>query len=161
MNVYIKRVENRNIPSSHVKVKSQKNISNNIPVHISREPSLKTIERVVFIELNTATNPRIIPRLKIFEPTTLPTDIAASPDKAAETVTANSGADVANATTVNPITNSDKPNFFAILDAETTILTAPPHKPRMHKTIIPICNTTVKFYYARIVLIECENWVII
>ena len=73
-----------------------------------------------------AINPRIIPRLKMFDPITFPTEIAGWSLKAAETVTANSGADVAIATTVRPITKSESPNFLAIFDAESTTQDAPP-----------------------------------
>ena len=44
-------------------------------------------------------------------------------------VTANSGADVAIATIVNPITRSDIPNLRAIFEAESTTQTAPPQSP--------------------------------
>ena len=86
--------------------------------------------------LNKLINPKIIPRLKMLLPTTLPTEIEGWFFNAAETVTANSGAEVAIATTVNPITRSDKPNFFAIREAESTIQEAPNHKPMIVTVII-------------------------
>lgn len=73
--------------------------------------------------------PSIIPKLNILDPRTLPTDIACWSRIAAEIVTANSGADVAIATIVKPITRSDIPNFRAIFEAESTTQTAPPQSP--------------------------------
>ena len=83
--------------------------------------------------------PRIIPRLKILEPTTFPTEIVNFPASAAETDTANSGAEVPIATTVSPITNCERPNFFAILEADSTTQTAPPQSAKTVKRIISRC----------------------
>lgn len=92
-----------------------------------------------------ATNPSIIPRLKIFEPITLPTDMAGWSFNAAEIVTANSGAEVAIATTVNPITRSDIPNLRAIFEAESTIHEAPPQRPRTEKANIIVSNKILTY----------------
>ena len=51
-----------------------------------------------------AVNPRTSPKLAILEPTTFPNAKSGWPDKAAWILTINSGADVANETTVIPIT---------------------------------------------------------
>ena len=59
------------------------------------------------IDRTIAVPPKIKPKLKILEPTTLPIDISVWPVSAALMVTANSGADVPKATTVNPITQSE------------------------------------------------------
>ncbi len=66
------------------------------------------------------------------------TDMADLPLNAAETVTANSGAEVAMATTVKPITKSERPNLRAIREADSTTQVAPPHKPKIVKMIINI-----------------------
>ena len=88
-----------------------------------------------------ATSPRIIPRLNILDPTTLPTEIDNLPAKAADIETANSGADVPMATTVRPITNWESPNFFAIREADSTTQTAPPQRA---KTVPIIIVTFIK-----------------
>jgi hypothetical protein len=85
-----------------------------------------------------------MPRLKILDPKTLPTDIEYWFLIAADTVTANSGAEVAIATMVNPITKSDIPNFLANLEAESTTNVAPPHNPttaakRMKESSMMFC----------------------
>ena len=64
------------------------------------------------------------------EPRTLPTEIECWSLNAADIVTANSGAEVAIATIVKPITKSDKPNFRAIFEAESTTQLAPPQSPK-------------------------------
>ena len=107
-----------------------------MPVATKREPSLLNKILGIAIGLTIATKPKINPRLKMLDPTILPTEIADWPLKAAETVTANSGAEVAIATTVNPITKSESPNFLAILEAASTTQVAPPQRPRMHALII-------------------------
>jgi len=77
------------------------------------------------------------------EPTIFPTEIADCPRKAADTVTANSGADVAIATMVKPITKSESPNLRAILEAASTTHVAPPQSPKIHILIIIIFNKIV------------------
>ena len=62
----------------------------------------------------------------MLDPITLPTEMAGWSLNAADTVTANSGADVAIATTVRPITKSESPNFLASFEAESTTQEAPP-----------------------------------
>ena len=54
-----------------------------------------------------AVPPRMKPRLKILEPITFPIDMSVWLVAAALMVTANSGADVPKATTVNPIIRSE------------------------------------------------------
>ena len=120
-----------------------------MPVPTSNEPSLLRRVLEIVIGLIKATKPKIIPKLKILEPMTFPTEIAGWFLKAAETVTANSGADVAIATIVNPITKSDIPNFLAIREAESTTKEAPPQSPIMAKLSINKCN---KMLYS-----NCEN----
>ncbi len=70
-------------------------------------PSRSNILLEVAIGRISAVPPKINPRLKIFEPITLPMDISVWFVAAALIVTANSGADVPNATTVNPIIRSE------------------------------------------------------
>ena len=70
-------------------------------------PSLYRSFGVMLIALTIAVPPRMKPRLKILDPTTFPIEISVWPVIAARIVTANSGADVPNATTVRPITRSD------------------------------------------------------
>jgi hypothetical protein len=60
---------------------------------------------------------RVKPIFIVLEPTTLPIIISLKPLNEELMELANSGMDVANATNVNPMTRSDMPNFFAILDA--------------------------------------------
>jgi len=60
---------------------------------------------------------------------TFPIDIACWFLSAADTETANSGADVAIATIVRPITKSESPTLRAILVADTTTQVAPPQRP--------------------------------
>ena len=90
----------------------------------------------------------MIPRLNILEPITLPTEIAGWSRKAAEIVTANSGADVAMATTVNPITRSERPSLRAIFEAESTTHTAPPQSP---KAVIIKIRTSSKIVLNQII----------
>jgi len=73
----------------------------------------------------TAVPPKINPRLNIFDPMTLPILISDCPENAALIVTANSGADVPNATTVRPMIKSEIWNVCAISAAESTIQSAP------------------------------------
>ena len=61
----------------------------------------------MLIALTIAVPPRMKPRLKILDPTTFPIEISVWPVIAARIVTANSGADVPNATTVSPMTRSE------------------------------------------------------
>ena len=111
-----------------------------MPVRTKSEPSLFRSSFETLMGLTNATNPKIIPKLKIFDPSTLPTEIESWLPKAAEIETANSGAEVAIATIVNPITKSDKPNFLAIFEAESTIHDAPPHNPIMESAKIKMLN---------------------
>jgi hypothetical protein len=91
---------------------------------------------LVVIPEKIATNPKINPKLKILDPTTLPTEIEDCPLNEAETLTANSGAEVAIATTVKPITSSESPNLLAMFEADSTTQIAPIHKPTTDKVII-------------------------
>ena len=79
----------------------------------------------MLIDLTIAVPPRMKPRLKILDPTTLPIEISVWPVIAARIVTANSGADVPNATTVSPITRSEILSEWAISDAASTNQSAP------------------------------------
>ena len=79
----------------------------------------------MLIALIIAVPPKIKPRLKMLDPTTLPIDISVCPVIAALIVTANSGADVPKATTVKPITRSEIFNECAISAAASTSQSAP------------------------------------
>ena len=85
-----------------------------------------------------ATPPNTNPRLKMLDPTTLPTEISPCPCNEAESVTANSGAEVPKATTVRPITISDMPNCLPMREADSTTQSAP-----FHKAIIERIMTTI------------------
>ncbi len=63
------------------------------------------------------------------------------PAKAADIETANSGADVPTATTVNPIISWEKPNFLAMREADSTTQTAPPQRA---KTVTRIISRFIK-----------------
>ena len=63
--------------------------------------------------------------LKILEPTMLPSDTSSTPAMDADILTAASGNEVPNATTVNPMTKLDTLKNFAIDDAPSTNKSAP------------------------------------
>lgn len=96
-----------------------------------------------------AINPNIIPRLNIFEPITFPTEIECLSWSAADIVTANSGAEVAIATIVNPITRSESPNLFAIFEDESTIHEAPPQRPTTENPRIIILKKMGHLFYLK------------
>src|SRR5690606_35293336 len=68
-------------------------------------------------------------RLKIFEPTTLPTAMSRSPRLAATTEVASSGSEVPMASTVRPIINSLTPSAVATDTAPSTSNCEPPTRP--------------------------------
>ena len=72
-----------------------------------------------------ALTPATTSRLKMFDPTTLPTAISFAPSSAAVTLTASSGADVPNATIVSPMMSGDTPRRRARPDAPETNQSAP------------------------------------
>ena len=61
----------------------------------------------------------------MFDPTMLPKDTSSTPANADEILTAASGRDVPNATTVKPMIKEDTLNTLAILDAPSTKKSAP------------------------------------
>ena len=81
--------------------------------------------RVVGMTVNSAQPPRMKPRLKMFEPTTFPTEMSGCPFSAATSVTTISGAEVPSATTVEPISASETSSRRAMRQAETTVHSAP------------------------------------
>ncbi len=81
-----------------------------------------------------AISPRIKPKLKMLDPTTLEREISESPLNAAVAVTRNSGAEVPKATIVRPITRSETLYFFAIFEADSTIQSAPNHNRKILST---------------------------
>ena len=95
------------------------------------EPSLNKRDFEILTGEKIDIRPKIMPKLKMFDPITFPTEIACWSLNAAEIVTANSGEDVAIATIVNPITKSDKPNCLAIFEAESTTHEAPNQRPKI------------------------------
>ena len=107
---------------------------------MSMAPSRLTSVRVVRIDRTSATPPKMKPRLNMLEPTTLPTEMSAWPRNAAFTVTANSGAEVPNATMVRPMTSSDIPSRLAKCAAPSTSQTAPHQSPRTVATIISMSS---------------------
>ena len=68
----------------------------------------------------SAVTPRIIIVLKRFDPTMLPTAMSALPCNDDRKLTTISGVEVPIPTIVSPITNSLKPNRFAMLDEPST-----------------------------------------
>ena len=93
----------------------------------------------------------------MLEPTTLPIDISVWPVNAALMVTANSGADVPKATTVNPITKSEIFNEWAISAAASTSQSAPFHNISIEKMTKTMSSNKIKnipFYYFVNVWIE-------
>lgn len=96
-----------------------------------------------FMGITNATHPIIMRMLKILLPTTLPIANSALPSMADRMLITNSGAEVPNATIVNPITRSLTPHFFATDDAPsvrqlapTKIKARPPINNRMFIIII-------------------------
>lgn len=92
----------------------------------NRAMSIITLISKVIIFLVTkkgnkrAVNPAINPILAILDPKTFPKAISGCPPNAALVLTNNSGADVPNATIVNPITKEDNFSCLAMSDAELT-----------------------------------------
>ena len=72
-----------------------------------------------------ALTPATTSRLKMFDPTMLPTAISFAPSSAAVTLTASSGADVPKATMVRPMISGDTPRRRARPDAPETNQSAP------------------------------------
>ena len=70
--------------------------------------------------------PTTRPRLKTFEPRTLPTPISVWPLRAATTEVASSGREVPNATTVSPTSASETPNRRARSTPPMTNISEPP-----------------------------------
>jgi hypothetical protein len=106
--------------------------------HIKNSPSLLTIFFFIKIGANIALNPSINHRLKIFDPTTFPTDNDPFPLIADIADKNNSGAEVPIAKTVNPINNGDNLKNFAILTLELINLSAAnhnSHNPKINKII--------------------------
>ena len=73
----------------------------------------------------SAVNPKINNALKIFDPTTLPTEMSEFPSIAPVRLTTSSGQEVPNPTMVSPITNSLIPALLAIEEAPFTSQSAP------------------------------------
>ena len=87
--------------------------------------SRQTRIRSVGMARMAAAPPRMKPRLKMLDPTMLPTEIESRPSKAATSVTPNSGAEVPKATTVSPMTSWEIPIRSARAAAESTTYFAP------------------------------------
>lgn len=90
-----------------------------------------------------ALNPRINHKLKIFDPTTFPTDKDQFPLSADMADRNNSGADVPIAKTVNPINNGDNLKNFAILTLELINLSAANPNNHNQSTNRIIANTII------------------
>ena len=84
--------------------------------------------------------PRMKPRLKMLEPTMLPTEMSPWPFNAAMIVTANSGAEVPSATTVRPMTSSEMPSRLDSREADSTTQCAPAPMMAMLPTTITEFN---------------------
>ena len=89
----------------------------------------------------TAHTPSTIRRLKMFEPTTLLSAISFEPLRAAEVLTASSGALVPNATIVSPIMTDGTLNIAAIDELPSTKRSAPFTKATNPATSRIIFNT--------------------
>jgi len=82
-------------------------------------------DKFIFIGNINELIPSTSPTLAILDPTTLPMAIGDEPPIAATILTTNSGSEVPNATTVNPITMGDKPKYLANRLPPFTINSAP------------------------------------
>ena len=100
--------------------------------------------------------PKISPMLDIFDPTTVPNAIFSLLFSTEEIPTKISGADVPNATTVNPIVNSFTPNLFAKLEELSTNLSAP-HIKTAKDTIKP--KRFIKKYIIYFTLISKRDYI--
>ena len=129
---------NRVTPSNRLKTRSDKK-NNKIRLERNRiSPSRYTSLLEVLTAEIMATPPRIKPRLNMLLPTILPTEISACSRIAANVVTANSGAEVPNATIVRPIMISEIPSFSAIAEADSTSHRAPHHKAKILNITVTI-----------------------
>ncbi len=106
-----------------------------------------TIELSTLKEEKRAVIPKISNILEILEPTMLPIPISELPLIEEMILTINSGADVPNAITVNPITTLDIPNLLAMdedpstkTSAPLTRRTKPISNKKMFKSIIKKIN---------------------
>ena len=114
-----------NVAHSHqVTVWSHKKINNNVVTHIKKNQSLLTIFFFIKIGATIALSHRMNHRLKIFDPTTFPTDNDQFPLSADIADKNNSGAEVHIAKIVNPINSGDNLKNFAILTLELINLSA-------------------------------------
>ena len=82
-------------------------------------------DKFIFIGNINELTPSTSPTLAILDPTTLPMANGDEPPIAATILTTNSGSEVPNATTVNPITMGDKPKYLANWPPPFTINSAP------------------------------------
>ena len=94
--------------------------------------------------------PKTRPIFAMLDPITFPKEIKGYPSIAAWTLTNNSGAEVANETTVNPITILDKWNFKESATDERTKNSPPTTNnvnPNRMKTIFIYININSQRYY--------------
>ena len=134
-----------NVAHSHqVTVWSHKNTNNNVVTHIKNNQSLLTIFFFIKIGATIALSHSINHRLKIFDPTTFPTDNDQFPLSADIADKNNSGAEVQIAKIVKPINNGDNLKNLAILTLELISLSAANHSSHNQKTNNIIANTILK-----------------
>ena len=103
--------------------------------------SLVIMLRSIFIGANIAVMPIMARTLKMLLPTTLPIASSALPLMADTMLMTSSGADVPKATTVNPMTSSDTPHRFAMLEAPSVNMLAPTNmnaNPAIRNTMLSI-----------------------
>ena len=130
---------------SNIKNGLDENTSNKILVMIIKDKSFfKNFLSMIIFENNNET-PKTINKLKIFDPTTFPTDNSGEEFNAETIETLASGAEVPHATIVNPIIIDGILIFLANKDALSTNKSAPlikTNKPRIKEIIkIIICHT--------------------
>ena len=87
--------------------------------------SLLTSDFLIVNAIIIVVTPSTINVLKRFEPNTFPTAISLLPSSEEIALTASSGALVPNDTIVKPTITEGIPNFFEILDAPLTKISAP------------------------------------
>ena len=112
--------------------------------HIKNNQSLLTIFFFIKIGATIALSHRMNHRLKIFDPTTFPTDNDQFPLSADIADKNNSGAEVHIAKIVKPINNGDNLKNLAILTLELISLSAANHSNHNHKTNNITANTILK-----------------
>ena len=137
------RVASSTTPSTRLRKRSR-NMQTVIKVTASSAGiSRRSVADLISIGLTSATAPRTRPTFAMFEPIALPIARLDSPRNAATTETSISGAEVAQATTVSPMSSGATPRFRAVAEPPNTNRSA----PRIRSTSPPIIrarSTSIK-----------------